>query len=208
MAEPVRCSLRPARHRDLTRPDQVTAPARPDGHTHPAQRTTKIGQAAEPVSGKGGHNHFHGHKHQTTSALAHAIGRWIEAKAAATARTPDPQTHKVIEELRRDGSLPGPGAEQEPRAGMREPAKPKAEPESEAGPRNEADVSERIDASIRRIQQSGERVAADAEAEQQERSGYAARIAREAQYEAETAHAWPSSQAEDRSAQMDYEAEL
>ena len=34
------------------------------------------------------------------------------------------------------------------------------------------------------------------------------RIAQEAQYEAETAHAWPSSQAEDRSAEMDYEPEL
>ena len=91
---------------------------------------------------------------------------------------------------------------------MPEPAKPKAEPEIEAEPRNEADVSERIDASIRQIQHSGERVAADAEAEQQERSGYAARIAQEAQYEAETAHSWPSSQAEDRSAEMDYEPEL
>ena len=128
--------------------------------------------------------------------------------AAATARTPDPQTHKVIEELRRDGSLPGLAAEQEPRAGMPEPAKPKAEPEIETEPRNEADVSERIDASIRQIQQSDERVAADAEAEQHERSGYAARIAREAQYQAETARAWPSSQAEDRSAEMDYEPEL
>ena len=129
-------------------------------------------------------------------------------KAAATARTPDPRTHKVIEGLRRDGSLPGLGAEQEPRAGMPEPAKPKADPEIEAEPGNEADVSERIDASIRRIQQSGEHVAADAETEQQERSRYAARIAQEAQHEAETARAWPSSQAEHRSAEMDYEPEL
>jgi hypothetical protein len=52
MAEPVRRGLRPARHLGLTRPDQVTAPARPDGHTNPARRTTDIGQAAEPVSGK------------------------------------------------------------------------------------------------------------------------------------------------------------
>jgi AAA domain/TrwC relaxase len=129
-------------------------------------------------------------------------------KPAPTARTPDPQAHKVIEELRRDRSLPGPGPEQkEPQAGMPEPARPQPDPEPEAKPGHKPDVSERIDASIRRIEEVGHRAAADAEAEQQERSGYAARIGQEAQYEAET-HLWPSSQAEDRSAEMDYEPEL
>jgi hypothetical protein len=130
-------------------------------------------------------------------------------KPAATARTPDPQAHKVIEELRRDGSLPGPGPEQkDPQAGMPEPARSQPDPEPEAKPGHKPDVSERINASIRRVEEVGQRAAADAEAEQQERSGYAARIAaQEAQYEAET-HLWPSSQAEDRSAEMDYEPEL
>ena len=91
---------------------------------------------------------------------------------------------------------------------MPEAAKPQPEPEPEAEPGSELDISERIDASIRRVQEAGERVAADVEAEQQERSGYAARITQEAQYEAEQAHAWPSSQAEDRAAEMDYEPEL
>jgi hypothetical protein len=91
---------------------------------------------------------------------------------------------------------------------MPEPAKPQPEPEPEAEPGSELDISERIDASIRQVQEAGERIAANIEAEQQKRSGYAARIAQEAQYEAETARAWPSRQAEDRSAEMDYEPEL
>jgi hypothetical protein len=90
---------------------------------------------------------------------------------------------------------------------MPEPARSQPDPEPEAKPGHKPDVSERIDASIRRIEEAGHRAAADAEAEQQERSGYAARIAQEAQYEAET-YLWPSSQAEDRSAEMDYEPEL
>ena len=128
-------------------------------------------------------------------------------KPSATARTPDPEAHKVIERLQRDGYRPGPGPEhKEPQTAMPEPAKPQPEPEPEGEPGS--DISERIDASIRQVQEAGERVAADVEAEQQERSGYAARIAQEAQYEAETARAWPSRQAEDRSAEMDYEPEL
>jgi hypothetical protein len=79
-------------------------------------------------------------------------------------------------------------------------------PGSGAGP--ELDISQRVDASIRRVQEAGQRAAADADAEQQERSGYAARIAQEAQYETETADPWPSSRAEGRSAEMDYEPEL
>ena len=90
---------------------------------------------------------------------------------------------------------------------MPEPARSQPDPEPEAKPAHKPDVSERIDASIRRIEEVGQRAAADAEAERQERSGYAARIAQEAQYEAET-HLWPSSQAENRSAEMDYEPEL
>jgi hypothetical protein len=130
-------------------------------------------------------------------------------KPAATARTPNPQAHKVIEELRRDGSLPGPDPEQkEPQAGMPEPARPQPEPDLEAGAGPELDISQRVDASIRRVQEAGQRAAADADAEQQERSGYAARIAQEAQYETETADPWPSSRAEGRSAEMDYEPEL
>jgi hypothetical protein len=130
-------------------------------------------------------------------------------RPSATARTPDPQAQKVIERLQRDGYRPGPGPEhKEPQTGMPEPAKPRPEPEPEAVAGSELDTSKRIDASIRRVQEAGERVAADVEAEQQERSGYAARIAQEAQYEPEPAHAWPSSQAEDRSAEMDYEPEL
>ena len=106
------------------------------------------------------------------------------------------------------GPFLGPGPEQkEPQAGMPEPARPQPEPEPEAKPGHKPDVSERIDASIRRIEEAGQRAAADAEAEQQERCSYAARIAQEAHYEAETL-LWPSSQAEDRSAEMDYEPEL
>jgi AAA domain/TrwC relaxase len=128
---------------------------------------------------------------------------------AATTRTPNPEAHNAAEGPPRNGYLPGPVSEQkEPQAGMPEAAQPQLEPELRAKPGGEADVGERIDASIRRIQQAGQRLSADIEAEQHERSGYAARIAQEAQYEAETAHAWPSSHAENRSAEMDYEPEL
>ena len=127
----------------------------------------------------------------------------------ATTMTPDPEAHKVIEELRGDGYSPGSNPEQkEPQAGMPEPAEPKPEPDLEAKPESEANVSERIEASIRQVHGAGERIAADLEAQQQERSGYAARMAREAQYEAGTAHVWPSRQAEGQSAEMDYEPEL
>ena len=130
-------------------------------------------------------------------------------RPSATARTRDPEAQRVIERLQRDGYRPGSDPERkEPQTGMPEPAKSQPEPEPEAEPGSELGISERIDASIRRVQEGGERVAADVEAEQQQRSGYAARIAQEAQYEAETARAWPSSQAEDRSAGMDYEPEL
>jgi hypothetical protein len=126
-------------------------------------------------------------------------------RPAAAARTPEPGAQKVIERLRQDGYLPGLGREhKEPQAGMPEPAKPQPEPELQ----EELGISERIHASILRVQEAGERAAADIEAEQQERSGYAARTAREAQYEAETSYPWPSSQAEGRSAEVDYEAEL
>ena len=128
-------------------------------------------------------------------------------KSALTARTPDPEAQKATERLQRDGYRPGHVPEhKEPQTAMPDPAKPQPEPEHEREPGS--DISERIDASIRRVQEAGERVAADVGAEQQERSGYAARIAREAQYEAETARAWPSRQAEDRPAEMDYEPEL
>jgi hypothetical protein len=91
---------------------------------------------------------------------------------------------------------------------MPEPARPQPEPDLEAGAGPELDISQRVDASIRRVQEAGQRAAADADAEQQERSGFAARIAQEAQYETETADPWPSSRAEGRSAEMDYEPEL
>ena len=129
-------------------------------------------------------------------------------KPAAT-RAPHPEAQNVIERLQRDGYLPGPGPEQkEPQAGIPNLPSPSPSRNVRQRPERELDVSERIDASIRRVQEAGQRAAADAEAEQQERSGYAARIAQEAQYEAEPAHPWPSSQAEDRSAEMDYEPEL
>jgi len=91
---------------------------------------------------------------------------------------------------------------------MPEPARPQPEPEREAEPGSEAGVSERINASIRRVQEAGERVASDVGAQRLERSGYAARVVQEAQYEAEMTHAWLSGQAEDRSAEVDYEPEL
>jgi hypothetical protein len=130
-------------------------------------------------------------------------------KPAATATTPDPHAQKAAEEPQPNEYLTarGPG-QQEPREPVPEPAKPQPGPEHEAKPESEPGISQRIDASIRRVHQAGQQAAADAQAEQQERSGYAARIAREAQYEAEPAHPWPSSQAEDRSAEMDYEPEL
>jgi hypothetical protein len=128
-------------------------------------------------------------------------------KPAAT-RAPHPEAPNVIERLQQDGYRPGPGPEQqEPQAGPPH-AQPQPEPERQAAPGRELEVSERIDASIRRVHQAGQRAAADAEAEQHERSSYAARMAQEAQYEAEPAHPWPSSQAEGRSAEMDYEPEL
>ena len=87
-------------------------------------------------------------------------------------------------------------------------AQPEREPEREAEPGYRADVGERIDASVKRVQEAGERAAAELEAQQHERAGYAARMAAEAQHEAEAARAWPSSQAEDRSAEVDYEPEM
>jgi hypothetical protein len=50
MDEPVRNRLRPARHRGLTRPDQVTVLPRPSGR-QPAPPQRKPGQAAEQASG-------------------------------------------------------------------------------------------------------------------------------------------------------------
>ena len=87
-------------------------------------------------------------------------------------------------------------------------AQPEREPEREAEPGYRADVGERIDASVKRVQEAGERAAAELEAQQHERAEYAARMAQEAQHEAEAARAWPSSQAEDRSAELDYEPEM
>lgn len=126
-------------------------------------------------------------------------------KPATAARTPDLCVQEVTERPRPDGYRLGPGPEQKgQQEGMPEPAQPQPEPGLEAEP----GICERINASIRQVREVGERVDADIQVEQQEHSGYAARIAREAQYEAETAHAWPSSQAEDRSAETDYEPEL
>ena len=87
-------------------------------------------------------------------------------------------------------------------------AQPEHEPEREAEPGYRADVGERIDASVKRVQEAGERAAAELEAQQHEGAEYAARMAAEAQHEAEATRAWPSSQAEDRSAEVDYEAEM
>ena len=87
-------------------------------------------------------------------------------------------------------------------------AQPEREPEREAEPGYRADVGERIDASVKRVQEAGERAAAELEAQQHEGAEYAARMAAEAQHEAEATRAWPSSQAEDRSAEVDYEAEM
>ena len=91
---------------------------------------------------------------------------------------------------------------------MPEPAKPQPGPEPEAQPGTGAGITERIDASIRRVRDAGQYAAADTEAQQHERSGYAARIAQEAWYVAQAAHPWPSRQAEGRTAEADYEAEL
>jgi hypothetical protein len=52
MDEPLRSSLRPARAGGLTRPDPVTAPARPPGHQPPTAQPAIPGQAAGQVSGK------------------------------------------------------------------------------------------------------------------------------------------------------------
>jgi hypothetical protein len=87
-------------------------------------------------------------------------------------------------------------------------AQPEREPEREAEPGYRVDVGERIDASVKRVQEAGERAAAELEAQQQEGAEYVARMAAEAQHEAEAARAWPSSQAENRSAEVDYEAEM
>jgi hypothetical protein len=87
-------------------------------------------------------------------------------------------------------------------------AQPERKPEREGEPGYTVDVAERIDASVKRVQEAGERAAAELEAQQQEGAEYAARMAAEAQHEAEAARAWPSSQAEDRSAEVDYEAEM
>jgi hypothetical protein len=127
----------------------------------------------------------------------------------ATIRTPDLEAQRVIERLQRDGYLPGLNLEaKQPQAGTPGPAQPWPAPEREAEPGSEIHVSERIDASIRRVQQAGERVAADVEAQWQERSGYAARVAQQAQRETEAAYGWLSSQAENRSAEADYEPEI
>jgi hypothetical protein len=169
----------------------------------------------EPESLTGWWRHFQA----DAEAAERAIGRQHQAAIdagqpwpstpGAAARTPELEAQEVIERLQRDGYLPGPGPEhRKPQARTPEPAQPQPEPEPEAEPGTEAGLSERIDASIRRVQEVGQRAAADAEAEQHERSGYAARIAQQAQYEAQTAHTWPSRQAEDRSAEADYEAEL
>jgi hypothetical protein len=159
------------------------------------------------------------HRWRHVEAVGRAIGRQRQAAIGAgqswprtpgtTARTPDLKVQEVIERLQRDGYLSVLDLQQKQlQTGMPEPAKSRPEPESERPPGGELDISKRIGASIRHVQEVGERAAADAEAQQQQRSGYAARITQEAQYEAQTAPAWPSSQAEDRSAEMDYEAEL
>jgi hypothetical protein len=124
---------------------------------------------------------------------------------SAAARTPELEAQQVIERLQRDGHLPGPRPERkEPQARTPEPAQPQPEPE----PGSQFGISERIDASIRRVRQAGERAAADARAQQHGRSSFAARIAQEAQYEAQTAQPWPSTQAGGRSAEADHEAEI
>ncbi len=87
-------------------------------------------------------------------------------------------------------------------------SQPGREPKREAEPGYRADVGERIDASVKRVQEAGERAAAELEAQQHERAEYAARMAAEVQHEAEAAHAWPSSRAEDRSAELEYEPEM
>lgn len=76
MADPVRCRLRPAIRRGLTRPDWVTAPERPDGHHTPAPTNQEhTGQVAEPVSGELATPDFTATNTKAASALAHAIGR-------------------------------------------------------------------------------------------------------------------------------------
>ena len=146
-----------------------------------------------------------GRQHQ---AAIEAGQPWPPTPGAA-ARAPELGAQQVVERLQRDGYLPGPGSEhKQPQAGTPKPVQPPPKQDPEAEPRSEFGISERIDAIIRRVQQVGRRAAADAEAQQHERSSYAARIAQEAQYEAQTAHPWPSIQAEDRSAEADYEAEI
>jgi hypothetical protein len=95
--------------------------------------------------------------------------------------------------------------------GPRTEAAEASKPASAIEPESEPDVAGRIDASILRVQEAGERTAAEREAEHQARTDYAVRMAQEAHYEAETAHAWPSSQADGRPvqpAEMDYEPEM
>ena len=152
-------------------------------------------------------------------AADQAIGRQRQAAIDAgkpwpprpdrTAGPSGPKAPKAIEHPQQDGYLPGlKVAEGEPQAEKPEPTQPPAgrNPQPEPGP--EVGIGERIDASIRRVQAAGKRAAAELEAQQQERSGYAVRMAQEAQHEAEPASTWPSSRADDRSAETDYEPEI
>ncbi|MGH3194179.1 MAG: hypothetical protein ACRDOL_44345 [Streptosporangiaceae bacterium] len=96
-------------------------------------------------------------------------------------------------------------AEHEQPTGMPEPAQPRAELEFKAEPGPETGLGQRMDASIRRVREAGQRAAAELETQQQTRTGYAARLAQEAQHGTEAAQEWPAFQAYDRSAEMDYE---
>ena len=123
-------------------------------------------------------------------AASRAIGRQRQAAIDAGEPWPtrpgridgpsSPGAHKVFQP-EPDEYLPGLKlAEYEQEAEIPGSGQLQAELELKAEPGPNADLGERIGASIRLVQDAGQRIAADLEAGQQERSAYAARIAQEA----------------------------
>jgi conjugative relaxase-like TrwC/TraI family protein len=108
--------------------------------------------------------------------------------------------------LQHDGYLPGLNLhENERQAETPEADEPQPQLAMGSGPKT--DLGQRIDVSIQRVQQAGARMAADLDAEQQARQDYAARIAREAKYEAQAAYASPTD-GTPAQAEVDYELEV
>jgi hypothetical protein len=152
-------------------------------------------------------------------AADRAIGRQRQAAIDAgqpwppqpdsTAGPSGPKAPKAIKHPQQDGYLPGLKlANGEPQAGIPEHAQPPADRNPQLEPEPVAGLGERIDASIQRVQEAGKKVAVELEAQQQERSDYAVRMAQEAQHEAEPGRPWPSRRADDRSAGAEYEPQI